>query len=269
MAVTHVRMGPIVSKLRRRNAIRVVVVQPAIVEEDDIRRLARVKRLLTAVEEADLVVLPELWRVGYFDFAAYTEKAESIDGDTVCFLSGAAKRLGAHLLGGSIVERRGENLHNTAVLFDPAGEQIGIYRKTHLLSYRSQERHLLTAGRQITVVESEIGRLGLAICYDLRFPELFRAMSAQGAEVFLVPAAWPAVRAEAWESLCRARAVENQAIVIACNATGKGLLGRSMVVDPWGVKTAALGAEEGILRANIDLETARAFREAFPAWRER
>ena len=262
-------MRSIVRKFRQRKTISVLAVQPAIIEEIDAQRLARVERLLAEAEKADLVLLPELWRVGYSDFASYSKKAEPIDGNTVSFLSGAAKQLGAYLLGGSIVERRGETLHNTAVLFDPAGERIGVYRKTHLLSYHSQERDLLTAGRQITVVETEIGYLGLAICYDLRFPELFREMSTEGAEVFLIPAAWPAVRAEAWESLCPARAVENQAFVVACNATGRGLLGRSMIVDPWGVKTASLGGEEGILRANIDLETVREFREEFPAWRER
>ena|GEM_PF-40706 len=268
-ATKRVRMRPTVRKSRQRKAIRVAALQPAIVEETGALRMDRVERLLAEVEKADLVVLPELWRVGYSDFASYSKKAETIDGDTVSFLSGAARQLGAHLLGGSIVERRGEILHNTAVLFDPAGDQIGVYRKIHLLSYHSQERNLLTAGRQTTVVESEIGRLGLAICYDLRFPELFREMSTEGVEVFVIPAAWPAARAEAWESLCQARAVENQAFVIACNATGRGLLGRSMVVDPWGVKTAALGAEEGILRANVDLEALREFREEFPAWRER
>jgi predicted amidohydrolase len=264
-------MRPSVRKLRQRKTIRVVAVQPAIIEEIDAQRLARVERLLAEVEEADLVVLPELWRVGYSDFASYSKKAEAIDEDrgTVSFLSAAAKQLGSYLLGGSIVERRGEALYNTAVLLDPAGEQIGVYRKTHLLSYHSQERNLLAVGNQITVVETEIGRLGLAICYDLRFPELFRTMSTKGAEVFLVPAAWPAVRSDAWKCLCRARAVENQAFVIACNATGRGLLGRSMVVDPWGVKIAALGGKEGMLHANIDPETVREFREEFPAWRER
>jgi len=258
-----------VRKFRQRKTISVAVVQPAIVEEIDAQRLARVERLLAGVEKADLVLLPELWRVGYSNLTAYSKKAETIDGDTVSFLSGTARKLEAYLLGGSIVERRGETFHNTAVLFDPAGEQIGVYRKIHLLNYHSQERNLLTAGRQIKVVETEIGHLGLAICYDLRFPELFREMSTEGAEVFLIPAAWPAVRAEPWESLCRARAVENQAFVVACNATGRELLGRSMIVDPWGVKTAALGGNEGILRANIDLETLREFREEFPAWKER
>ena len=167
------------------------------------------------------------------------------------------------------MERKDEKLYNTAVLLDPEGKLIGSYRKSHLLSFRSQERDLLTPGEEITVLSTTIGTIGLAICYDLRFPELFRAMSERGAEVFLIAACWPSVRSEAWDCLCRARAAENQAIVVACTATGKSLVGRSMVVDPWGVKVAALGGEEGILRSELDLKALRKFRKEFPAWRER
>ncbi len=249
--------------------IGVAVIQPALVEEGDARRLARVERLLYGARGADLVLLPELWRVGYSDFSSYSRKAEALEGETVSFLRKVARGLGIYLLGGSIVERQGERLYNTAVLLDREGKLIGSYRKAHLLSYRSQERDLLTPGEGSEVVKTKIGRLGIAICYDLRFPELFRGMSEQGAEVFLIPAAWPSARMEAWESLCQARAVENQGYIIACNAVGRGLLGRSMVVDPWGVKVAALGFREGVLRAEIDLEALRDFRDEFSAWRER
>jgi predicted amidohydrolase len=249
--------------------IGVAVIQPALVEESDARRLARVERLLGRVQGADLVLLPELWRVGYSDFSSYSRKAETLEGKTVSFLREVARKLGVYLLGGSIVERRGERLYNTAVLLDREGKLIGSYRKTHLLSYRSHERALLTPGEGGEVVKTEFGRLGIAICYDLRFPELFRGMSEQGAEVFLIPAAWPSVRMAAWEGLCRARAVENQGYTVACNAVGRGLLGRSMVVDPWGVKVAALGVREGVLRAEMDLEALRGFRDEFSAWRER
>ncbi len=256
-------------KSRQKEKISVAAVQLAITEETDEQRLVRVRRLLEAVGKVDLVLLPELWRVGYFNFSSCPKKAETLDGETVSFLKGAAKKHGAYLLGGSIVERDRTRLYNTAVFCDPAGELIGAYRKNHLLSVRSQERDLLTPGEEITMVETPIGTLGLAICYDLRFPELFRAMSERRAELFLIPACWPSVRSEAWDCLCRARAAENQAIVVACNATGKSLLGRRMVVDPWAVKVASLGDEEGILRAKIDIRALRDFREEFPAWRER
>jgi predicted amidohydrolase len=262
-------MRSIMKESRRNGKIGVTVLQPRIIEEEDKKRLARVQALLTEGRGTDLILLPELWRVGYSNFASYRERAEALAGGTVSFLQGAAREERAYLLGGSFIERDHDHLYNTAVLLDRNGEIIGIYRKSHLLSYRSQERDLLTPGNELTVIETPIGTLGIAICYDLRFPEIFRAMSESGVEVFLVPAAWPITRMEAWEALCRARAVENQAYIIACNAVGERLLGHSMVVDPWGVKIASLGSGEGVLQTSLDLARLRRFREEFPVWRER
>ncbi len=249
--------------------IRVAAIQLEIKEEEDPARLARVASLLEAARGADLVLLPELWRVGYSDFGAYGRKAETIEGETVSLLREKAKELRAFVLGGSFVERVGKRLYNSAFLLDRQGNLSARYRKIHLLDYHSQERSLLTAGSTVEVAATEIGSLGLAICHDLRFPELFRALTERGAEVILVPAAWPAARMEAWEALSRARAVENQGYVVACDATGRGLLGRSLVVDPWGVVVASLGEREGVLKAEIDLRVLRGFREEFSAWRER
>lgn len=229
----------------------------------------RVEELFAQAEGADLIMLPELWPVGYFDFASYRKRAETLFGETFDLIKRAAQQIGAFILGGSFIETDGGRFYNTAILFDREGRLLGTYRKQHLLSYRSREREILTPGRDSLVVPTEIGTLGVAICYDLRFPELFRGMAAEGAEIFLVPAAWPIVRMEAWEALTRARAVENQAFLLGCNATGKGLLGRSAVVDPWGVTRARLGGEEGVLRAELDLILMRAFRDEFSAWRER
>ncbi len=231
--------------------------------------ISRLDAMLDQVRGADLVVLPELWNVGYFDFAAYQSKAEPVHGDTFSYLRRAARALGAFFLGGTFIERHDNRLYNTALLLDPHGELIGTYRKRHLLSYKSRERELLTPGDDTLVVATEIGTLGTAICYDLRFPELFRDMAAQGAEVFIIPAAWPLTRMEAWDALVRARAVENQAVVVACNGAGKGLLGRSMVVDPRGVPIARGGGGEEIITVQIDLGALRRFRHDFPAWQER
>ena len=254
---------------RQEAKISVAVLQPSLLDERDEERLTRVEGLVAEGAKVDLLLLPELWRVGYTDFSAYKGKAETLSGETIVFLQKVAQRAGTYLLGGSLIESANGHLYNTAVFLDRKGEIAGIYRKSHLLNYRSQERTLLTPGDRCTVVATSLGNMGIAICYDLRFPELFREMSEAGAEIFLVPAAWPYVRLEAWEALCRARAVENQAYVVACNATGKGLLGHSMVVDPWGVKIASLGRREGVLRAELDLIALRRFREEFPVWRER
>lgn len=250
-----------------KGKITVAVIQLA--RSGDVSTARRLYVALGQVEGADLVVLPELWNVGYFDFSVYHDKAEPLHGETFARLSHVARELDAFILGGSFIEERDGRFYNTALLFNRDGEFIGAYRKRHLLRYKSKERELLTPGEKPLVVSTEIGTLGVAVCYDLRFPELFRAMAAQGVEIFLVPAAWPIGRMEAWDALVRARAVENQAVVAACDMAGKGFLGRSMVVDPRGVVVARLGGGEGILTTRVDLAKLRAFRSDFPAWRER
>jgi len=254
-------------KMGQKERIEVALVQVAVRAGE--APWARVAELLDRARGADLVVLPELWGIGYFDFSAWRERAEPLRGETFEFLSAAAQRLDAFILGGSFIEQDGGRYYNTAVFLDPGGRLLGRYRKRHLLSYRSKEREILTPGEEPLVVPTDIGTFGTAICYDLRFPELFRGMAEQGAEIFLVPAAWPIVRVEAWEALTRARATENQAYLLGCDAAGRGLLGRSVVVDPQGVAVAGLGGEEGVVRAELDLAGMRAFRKEFPAWRER
>lgn len=256
-------------EIGRKNVIETALVQLKIADETNAARMEKVRALLLAAGGADIIVLPELWRLGYANLSSFREAAETIDGETVCFLRDMAAELNADIVGGSIVEKDADRYYNTAVFVDRKGNLRGTYRKTHLLSYKSQEREFLTPGDEIPVFGTQWGNLGIAICYDLRFPELFRGLVEQGAEVLIVPSEWPAIRMEAWQALCTARAVENQCYVVACSATGKGLLGCSMVIDPNGVRIAAMGKEEGVLRTRIDLERMRVFRQEFPAWQER
>lgn len=237
-------------------------------DESSSERVERVTALIAAQAGADLVLLPEVWNVGYFNFDRYEAEAETLEGATVSALREAARSTGAWLMGGSIVERDGDRLFNTSLLIDPAGEIAGTYRKIHLFGYGSREREVLTRGREVTVIQTELGAIGLATCYDLRFPELFRAMVDQGAEIFLVPSAWPYPRVEAWTTLNRARAIENQAWVISANCAGgdgPAFSGRSMVVDPWGTPVAAAGDRPGVLFAEIDPAGAAHARADFPA----
>jgi predicted amidohydrolase len=253
----------------RKKVVETALVQLKIADETDAARMEKVRALLLAARGADIIVLPELWRLGYANLASFRKAAETIDGETVSFLRDMAAELNADIVGGSIVEKDADQYYNTAVFVDRKGNLCGKYRKTHLLSYRSQERKFLTAGAEFPVFGTRWGNLGIAICYDLRFPELFRRLAERGAELLIVPSEWPTIRMEAWQALCAARAVENQCHVVACNATGKGLLGCSMVIDPNGVRIAAMGKEEGVLRAMINLERMRTFRQEFPAWQER
>jgi len=258
------------AETKPKHQLEVTLLQLGAGEETNATVLQRVQELLTGyASKADLVVLPELWRWGHLDFSHHKEQAETLAGESAVFLGRQARELSAYVIGGSIIEREGDRYFNTSLLFDRRGKLIGRYRKSHLLAYRSQERDLLSCGDEAPIFATPLARLGVAICYDLRFPELFREMALAGAEVFIVPAAWPITRMEAWTALCHARAVENQAYVIACGATGGGLLGHSMVVDPWGVTVASLSGEEGMLHATLDLDRLHRYREEFTAWRER
>jgi predicted amidohydrolase len=234
---------------------------------------ARVDRALAAVAEAAaggarLVVLPELWRTGFFAFDRWEAEAEPLDGPTGSALQRAAREAGIWLAGGSLLERSSEGLHNTAVVWSPDGERVAAYRKIHLFGFRSRESELLAPGREPIVFEMDGARIGLAVCFDLRFPELFRALLDRGAEAFVVVSAWPAEREAAWRTLLAARAIENQAAVLACNAAGRQgsrvYAGRSALVDPWGTVVAELGGEPGILHAGMDLGAVRAARREFP-----
>ncbi len=235
----------------------------------------RIDRAFAMVREAapraDLVVLPELWTTCAFDLPAARTGAESIDGSLVSSLSQLARELGIWVHGGSFAELVDETRHNTSVLFDPQGVRITAYRKIHLFGFAEGERTVMTGGEQLVVVDTPLGTTGLATCYDLRFPELFRALTDAGATAFLVSSGWPLSRIEHWDVLTRARAIEDQAWVIACNEVGTQgaddvvLGGHSVVIDPRGVVIAQAGEGEQILYAEIDPEEPGRWRSAFPA----
>jgi predicted amidohydrolase len=222
------------------------------------RRRARVGQMVSSARGADLVVLPELWAAGYFAFDAYPERAEPLEGPTVAAGREWTRELGAHVHVGSIAERdqRGR-LFNTAVLLSPDGAIVHTYRKVHVFGYASREAELLTPGDDLDVVETALGPVGATTCYDLRFPELWRSLVDQGARSVVVPAAWPAARLEHWRLFTTCRAVEEQILLIACNATGVQdggveLAGHSRVVDPWGVVLAEAGTDEGVTLCDVD-----------------
>ncbi|RAG81414.1 carbon-nitrogen family hydrolase [Streptacidiphilus pinicola] len=248
-------------------------------ESADERR-ARIAELVRAQRGvADLVVLPELWPLGGFAYEAWADGAESLEGPTAEVMSAAARDAGVWLHAGSIVERDPEGpLCNTSLLFAPDGELHAWYRKIHRFGFDSGEAALMAAGQELCVVDTPFGRMGLATCYDLRFPELFRAVLDQGAELFVLPSAWPARRAGHWSLLARARAVEEQALVFACNTAGThgGVpqAGLSVVVDPWGtVLGEANGGESGsteeVLTVEFDPAVVARTRAEFPVLRDR
>jgi predicted amidohydrolase len=229
--------------------------------------------LLDETRGSDLVLLPELWPCGFFSFARYEAESEPVEGPTVQALRRKARELRTHLFTGSFVEREGTSLYNTAVLLGPGGELLARYRKIHLFGYQSEERRLLRRGEEVVVVPTPWGKAGLSICYDLRFPELYRKMIDQGADFFLVASAWPHPRLEPWVLLNRARALESLAYLFSCNCTGsqadRRYAGHSLFVDPLGKVIAEAGDAEAILAAEVDPGLVAAVRADFPALRDR
>ena len=251
---------------------------------------ANVDRALRAIadaaaRDADLVVLPEVFTVGYFAFDAYARHAESLVGETLTRVREAAADHGVAVLAGSVIEdlaaTRAEtdlsppegDLANTAVLFDAEGTRIAVYRKHHLFGYESAESELLTPGESLATADLCGFTVGVTTCYDLRFPELYRVLAERGAELICVPSAWPYPRVEHWKLLPRARAVENLQYMATCNGSGQfddaTLVGRSSVYDPWGTTLASSGDDPALVTADLDPDRVAAVREEFPAWQDR
>ncbi len=247
-------------------------------------RTARATTLVREQEGHDLVVLPELWAAGGFDYQAWTERAEPVDGPVAQALATAARGAGVTLHGGSIVETGtpetddGHGCWNTSLVFSPAGELVATYRKIHRFGFGQGEPKLMDPGTDIVTVDVPVAgaepvRVGLTTCYDLRFPELYRALLDKGAEVFVVPAAWPMPRIPHWSLLGRARAIEDQCAVIQCNTAGTHaghqMGGHSQVVDAWGAVLAEAGPDEQVLSVDIDIPAIHKAREAFPVLADR
>jgi predicted amidohydrolase len=208
---------------------------------------------LTRETDADLLVLPEL-----FTHCRDFTSGEPIPGPTTEVFARLAREKGSYIVMGSILEAdEHKRIFNTSVLIDRRGTICARYRKIHLFSYQSKEKRSLTAGAEVVVAPTELGVIGLSICYDLRFPELYRTLVQKGAEIIVCPAAWPFARLEHWIALNRARAIENQCYVIGCNQVGAPVptmtfAGGSMITDPWGEIVVAAGSAEAIVTGAID-----------------
>lgn len=231
-------------------------------------------KLLSSETHIDLMVLPELWRVGFSHFDNYFKTTEPLQGSTTRTFARWAKRLNCTMVPGSFLEKQKDGtISNTMPLITPDGIRKTEYRKIHLFGYQSKEPQLLKAGDKTVVYDTPVGRMGLATCYDLRFPEQFRRMLDDGAEVFCVSAAWPRERMIDWRSFCRVRAMENQCFLFGCNNSGAHAgvagAGHSMVVAPDGTIIAEAGEEEETLVAEFDPNDVKRIRESFPVLQDR
>ena len=260
--------------VQRGETMKVATIQMAVKDEESKQeRLNRAEEMISALDEVDLILLPEMFTVGFFNFENYQAESEPLEGETVQRLAKKAKEKNAYLFTGSFVEEEEGKYYNACVLLDRQGEIVGHYRKMHLFGYGSKEREILSAGEKIEVVQTDFGKVGLSICYDLRFPEIYRKMVDQGAEVMINCAAWPYPRVENWVTLNMARAIENQAYFLSCvcagSSKGKPFIGRSMVVDPWGTIVSAAAERETVLVTEINPEMIPKVREEFTPLKDR
>ncbi|MCZ7459132.1 carbon-nitrogen family hydrolase [Streptomyces sp. WMMC940] len=255
--------------------MRASLIQIAVDRDESVdSRRSRAAELVREQRGSDLVVLPELWPVGAFAYESFEAEAETLDGPTRQVMAQAAADAGVWLHAGSVVERAPDGrLFNTALVLSPEGRLAGVYRKIHRFGFDTGEAVMMAAGEDLVTVRLPEVTLGLGTCYDLRFPELFRGLVDAGADVLVVPAGWPERRRAHWSLLARARAVENQAYVLACGTAGTHAgteqAGHSIVVDPWGEVLAEAGGGEEVLTADLDPKKPAATRDQFPALKDR
>jgi len=269
--------------------MRIAVIQLGYDDREPVAdRVTRAADLVRAQAGHDLVVLPELWAPGGFSYKRWEERAEAVDGPVASLMSAAARDASVMLHAGSIVERpseaargpEGKNLWNTSLVFASDGSLAAVYRKIHRFGFGQGEPLLMEAGDALALVDvpdpssqAGVARAALSTCYDLRFPELYRAQLDAGATLFVIPAAWPAARVRHWTLLAHARAIENQCVVVACNTAGTHagveMGGHSQVVLPTGDVVAMAGSDEQVLSVEVDMTVVDDYRASFPVLRDR
>lgn len=262
--------------------IKIAAIQMSTVA-DKMENVRTVKTYLEKIkdENPDFVILPEMFCCPYQteNFPIYAEKE---GGPVWQQLSGYAKQYGIYLIGGSMPEKDAEgNVYNTSYIFDREGKQIGKHRKVHLFDIdvkggqTFKESDTLTAGDSNTVFDTEFGKIGVMLCFDIRFPELSRMMVNDGAKVIFVPAAFNMTTGPAhWELSFRTRALDNQIYMVGCApardvSAGYISWGHSIVTDPWGRVTGMLDENEGILLAELDMDYEEQVREELPLLKSR
>ncbi len=251
-------------------AIHAAAIQFNVKQGDVDANLAYVREALSraAGQGANLVVLPEMWSSG-FSYRDLNQLALRTEGIAAELLELSARH--KLVIVGSMPEPNGDKVFNTIHVADN-GILAGLYRKIHLFSLLGEDR-AFSGGNSWLLANTTLGKVGVIICYDLRFPELSRRLAVEGAQVICVPAQWPKPRQEHWRTLLRARAIENQLFVISCNACGiigkLDFFGMSMIIDPKGELLGEAGESEGEVFASLDLQAMDDWRRQIPCFNDR
>jgi omega-amidase len=265
-----------------KNNFRIAICQMNVVDNKEINLDKATKMIGEASKNgAEMVILPEMFNCPY-DTSKFQDYAESMDNSiSLKSVSNAAADSGVYLIAGSIPELHDGKLYNSSFIFDRDGKVINIHRKMHLFDINVpneitfKESEIITAGNNITVFETDLAKIGVAICYDMRFPELFRLMTIKGAELVVVPGAFNMTTGPAhWETTIRARAIDNQTFMAVASPSRNIDLayiayGHSMVVDPWGNIIAEASEDEEIIYATIDKDFIYKVRNELPLLKNR
>lgn len=227
------------------------------------------KKLYSLLKEAsylkpDFILFPEMFEVVVSPLEA-PKFSHPIPSGFTDEVAEQARRYSVNIMAGSFFERDGDSVFNTAVVFDRKGRLCGKYRKMHLFdAFGYGESRGIRPGQSPLLLEIEGFRFGVAICYDVRFPEIFRYYAAGGAQIVFVPAAFFQPNHDHWQLNIRSRALDNTIFVMGCNQTGRRFVGRSMIANPWGITVASMGVEEGFFYADIDVDLIEETRKNLP-----
>lgn len=241
--------------------------------EDNFRRAVELVRATVAKETPDVVVLPETWNTGFFPKDNLLELSDDDGKGVKETFAPLAKELNVNIVAGSVANRRGDKVYNTAYVFNRSGECVAEYDKTHLFSPMDEDKYFQKGDHRNTFTLDGV-KCGIIICYDVRFPELTRSMTVQGLDMLFMVSQWPLVRVPHLDALTKARAIENQMFVVCCNSAGKAgetvYGGNSSITDPWGVVIAhAVGAEEETITADCDTTVLAGIRASINVFRDR
>jgi len=237
-------------------------------KEDNIEKACRMISI-AGDRRVDIICLPEMFSEVVPPSELKKKRGEMIPGPSTDRLKELARKFGVAIIAGSIIEQRGDQKFNTSVLIDRNGEIIGRYSKIHLFNaFQFKESEAITHGSELGVFEINGIRVGLTICYDLRFPEIYRWLALQGAKVVFVPSAFVSPNMDHWRLCARARALENGIFIVGVNqiggASGINFLGRSLVVDPWGNIISSASNREMVLFADLDTQVIEETRTQLP-----
>ena len=257
--------------------LKVLIVQNNPIIGDIRATLDNVRNLLANYSDRkpDLIAFPEVWSSGW-ECSSFQNCAENLENSiTLEFLKNVAIEFNSTVIGGSFIQQTQSGLKNTCPVFSAKGNLVATYDKIHLFSHKgSEEDKYINAGNKLKILDFGCTKVGLSICYDIRFPEIYRRYSSLGVEVFINVAAWLNTKPMHWDIMHRARAIENQCYMIVANQTGKIKgdaynLGHSMVVDVWGDIVAKLESDENCLYTEICMNKIKELRENFPLLRDR